>query len=501
MNYLFMKSLNFALLSTVILGNALLYSKPSLPRPNILWLVVEDQSKHYGFNGEKLVTTPVLDDLAKQGVRFTNASVTAPVCSTARSALITGMFQTSIGAHHHRSGRGEIKIEKPAHVKLIPEFFKQAGYYTCLGNANHGAGSVKGRQKLKLGKSDYNFEWDTSVFDAGEWSGRKKGQPFFAKICLTGGKARTFARNLVSIPHVATSEVEIPPYYPRHPVVLEDWAAYLDTFTFMDRQVGQIIERLKKEKEYENTVIFFITDHGVSHARGKQFCYDEGMMIPFFVHAPGRVNGGTVRQDPVLHIDVAATSLYFAGIPIPKYMEARTLFGPDFSARDYAVSARDRCDETYDRIRAVRTPNFKYIQNGYPSRPHLQPCAYKDNKGIYIAIREWGKAGKLTDIQHKLLLSSVRAEEELYDLKSDPWELNNLAMDEKYKKVLLQMRSDLAQWVKETGDQGQEVEPMQLYDSDMEVYLRAIKSVGKGQRQKEILSNIGLMKTWWKEGR
>ena len=123
-------------------------------RPNILWLVVEDQSKHYGFNGEKLVHTPVLDGLAANGIRFTNASVTAPVCSTARSALITGMFQTSIGAHHHRSGRGEVKIQKP----------------------------------------DYNFEWNPSVFDSAEWSGRKKEQPFFAKICLSGGKARSQAR-------------------------------------------------------------------------------------------------------------------------------------------------------------------------------------------------------------------------------------------------------------------------------------------------------------------
>ena len=109
--------------------------------PNVLWIVVEDQSKHYGFNGEPLVKTPVLDKLCKDGVRFANASVTAPVCSTARSALITGMYQTSIGAHHHRSGRGEMKIQKPAHVKLIPELFKEAGYYTCLGTIGHVAGS------------------------------------------------------------------------------------------------------------------------------------------------------------------------------------------------------------------------------------------------------------------------------------------------------------------------------------------------------------------------
>ena len=154
-------------------------------RPNILWLVVEDQSKHYGFNGEGLVHTPVLDGLAKNGVRFTNASVTAPVCSTARSALITGMYQTSIGAHHHRSGRGDLKIQKPEHIKLIPELFKEAGYFTCLGSSGHAAGIASGKQKNRFGKSDYNFEWDPKVFDAPEWSDRNQGQPFFAKICLS----------------------------------------------------------------------------------------------------------------------------------------------------------------------------------------------------------------------------------------------------------------------------------------------------------------------------
>ena len=139
-----------------------------------------------------------------------------------------------------------------------------------------------------------------------------------------------------------TSKVEVPPYYPRHPVVLEDWAAYLDTFNLMDLQVGQIIDRLKKEDEFENTVIFFITDHGVSHARGKQFCYDEGMMIPFFVHAPGRVKAGSVRKDPVLHIEVAATSLYFAGIEVPKYMEAQSLFGSNACLLYTSPSPRDR---------------------------------------------------------------------------------------------------------------------------------------------------------------
>lgn len=470
-------------------------------RPNILWLVIEDQSKHYGFNGEKLVHTPVLDGLAANGVRFINASVTAPVCSTARSALITGMFQTSIGAHHHRSGRGKVKIQKPDHIKLIPELFKDAGYYTCLGSSGQAAGIASLKHKNRLGKSDYNFEWNPSVFDSAEWSGRKQGQPFFAKICLSGGKARSQACASKDIPHVDASKVVLPPYYPRHPVVLEDWAAYLDTFSLMDFQVGQIIDRLKKEGEFENTVIFFITDHGVSHARGKQFCYDEGMMIPFFVHASNLVKGGTVRKDPVLHIDLAATSLHFAGIEIPKYMEARTLFGPDAVKRKFAVSARDRCDETYDRIRAVRTLRYKYIRNGYPQRPHLQPCAYKDNKEIYVAIRDWGEKGKLNQVQQELLLSPKRAKEELYDLKNDPWELTNLAGEPKHSKILQKMRKTLDQWIIETKDNGQNVESMKMYDSDMQLYLDGLGKRGRGDRLEEIKANIALMKKWWKEGK
>ncbi len=496
-----MKSLTLLIFSQIFLCTIDLRGSAVKARPNILWLVVEDQSKHYGFNGEKLVHTPVLDELAANGVRFINASVTAPVCSTARSALITGMYQTSIGAHHHRSGRGVAKINIPSHIKLIPELFQEGGYYTCLGSSGHASGTVSPKHKDRLGKSDYNFEWNPNFFDAPEWSGRNQGQPFFAKICLSGGKARPEARASKDIPHVDASKVALPPYYPRHPVVLEDWAAYLDTFSLMDFQVGQIIDRLKKEGEFENTIIFFITDHGVSHARGKQFCYDEGMMIPFFVHALNRVKGGTVRKDPVLHIDLAATSLFFAGIEIPKHMEARTLFGPNFLKREFAVSARDRCDETYDRIRAVRSPEYKYIRNGYPARPHLQPCAYKDNKEIYVAIRDWGEKGKLNDLQQKLLLSPERAKEELYDLKNDPWELNNLADNPEHSKTLQKMRKALNQWIRETGDLGQNVESMKMYDSDMKVYLDGLANRGRGDRLQEIKSNIAQMKKWWKEGK
>jgi len=468
-------------------------------RPNIIWIVVEDQSRHYGCYGEPLVHTPRIDQLAAGGVKFTHAMVTGPICSPARSALITGMDQTTIGAHQHRSGRGTEKIHLPGHVKLIPQYFKGAGYYTCLGSLGHV--TQTGRSRKGLGKSDYNFQWDPSVYDASEWSGRATGQPFFAQIMLTGGKARPQARRSQDIPHVKVSDVVLPPYYPRHPVILEDWAMYLDTFNLMDQQVGQILDRLTRENILDNTVIFFLTDHGVSHARGKQFCYDEGLRVPLIVSAPGRVTAGTVRDDLVAHIDVAATSLYFGGIPIPQYMEAKPLFGPEYIPRAYVVSARDRADETVERIRSVRTYRFKYIRNGYPKRPHLQPNAYKDKKETYQALRQWHAQGRLDALQETLLFAPQRAPEELYDLRSDPWELKNLARDPQYDSELRGMRQTLDTWIKDTGDKGQAPESQAMYDSDMKVYLDGMRKKGNNAHADVIQANIDLMKQWQSQGK
>ena len=395
-----------------------------------------------------------------------------------------------------------MKIQKPAQVKLIPELFKKAGYYTCLGTIGHATGTINPKHKSRLGKSDYNFEWDLSVFDAGEWSGRKKGQPFFAKICLSGGKARSQARSSKEILHVEASKVTLPPYYPRHPEVLEDWAAYLDTFSLMDKQVGQIVDRLKKEGEFENTVLFFITDHGVSHARGKQFCYDEGMMIPFFVHAPGRVKGGTVRKDPVLHIDLAATSLYFAGIEIPEYMEARPFFGPDAQARKFAVSARwtaaTRPMTAFERsVLSASSISAMVI----PSARICNPAPTRTTNRLTLRSATGERKASSMIFSNAFSLLPAGATEELYDLKTDPWELKNLADEPKHAKTLLKMRKTLDQWIKQTGDQGQKVESMKMYDSDMKIYMDGQASRGRQERADEIQANVDQMKKWWKEGK
>ncbi len=471
-------------------------------RPNIVWIIPDDMSAHFSCYGETAVSTPNVDQLAERGLKFTNAFVTAPVCSTCRSAFITGMYQTSIGAHHHRSGRGEKKILLPEGMKLVPQLFQEAGYHT----------SVSGwpGRKGKLGKTDYNFEWDQSVYNGGDWSDREEGQPFFAQIQTPGGKLRGKDaegwEKLQSMTEeklgsrTPDSAVALPPYYPSHPDIVRDWAAYLDSVRMTDAMVGEVIARLEKEGVLENTIVIFMTDHGISHGRGKQFMYDEGLHVPLVIAGPG-IKSGSVRDDLVEHIDIAALSLAAAGITIPDQMQARDILAPGYEARGATFAARDRCDETVDHMRSVRTKDFKYIRNFLPKRPYLQPCAYKDAKSILIALREWNEAGKLNEAQ-LLLFREERPAEELYDLNSDPHELRNLADDPAHEEKLAELRNRLEIWMEETGDQGRAPESTEMFDSDMQVYLDSLrKRKNDPAHLKVIEENIALMRDWKSEGR
>ena len=470
-------------------------------RPNIVWIIPDDMSANFGCYGETAIETPNVDKLAAQGMKFNRAYVTAPVCSTCRSAFITGRYQTSIGAHHHRSGRGELKIHLPENIKLVPKLFQEAGYHTSI----TGWPGRKGR----LGKTDYNFEWDQAVYDSSDWADRAEGQPFFAQIQTPGGKLR--GKDESGWEKVATaaekefgsrtplSAVKLPPYYPEHPDVVRDWAAYLDSVRMTDAMVGEVIARLEKEGVRDNTLILFMTDHGISHARGKQFLYDEGLHVPLVITGPG-IKAGTVRDDVVEHIDIAALSLAAAGIDLPDYMQARDILAKDYQPRKYAFAARDRCDETVDHIRSVRSVDFKYIRNFLPGRPYLQPCAYKDAKSILIALREWHAAGKLNPTQ-ELVFRETRPREELYDLKADPFEIHNLADDPQHAAKLKQMRRALNQWMKDTHDQGRNPESPARYDSDMQVYLDSLRKKQNADHLKTIEDNIAVMKKWAAEGK
>jgi len=420
-------------------------TQASLPeRPNVLWIGVEDASAHIGCYGETAIETPHLDRLAAEGVRFEEAFVTSPVCSPSRSAMITGMYQTTLGALHHRSqrlsgkgGGNEAYYESfRLPVKAVPELFREAGYHVT--NAG------------RRGKTDYNFVAPEGLYDEGSWSDRAAPeQPFFTQIQLGGGKSRGAK---VAEP-VDPTDVELPPYYPDHPVIREDWACYLNSWMKVDREVGEIVADLREAGELEETVIFFWTDHGVSHLRGKQFLYEEGIHVPLIIRFGDGTGAGTVREDLVEHIDIAASSLAVAGIDVPESVQGRDLFAGDFAPREFVVSARDRCDETVEIIRCVRTKRWKYIRNFLPYLPHAQPNQYKDGKEIVQTMRRLHEEGKLNELQSRPFVAP-RPVEELYDLQADPHETVNLAGDPAHRERLVKMRRILHDWMEETRDPG-----------------------------------------------
>lgn len=471
-------------------------------RPNILWFVVDDMSPNFSCYGEAAVQTPHVDALAKNGVLFNRAYATSPVCSTFRSSLITGMYQNSIGAHHHRSGRGKNIIKLPEGVRPIPELFQDAGYWTCIGSGLPGKDkSFNDVKKNSFGKTDYNFSWSKKIYNSHDWSGRKTDQPFFMQVQLHGGKIRgasekgykTTENRMIKLFGSKTDfeNIELPPYYPNDPIMLRDWATYIDNVKITDHHVGAVIARLKDEGLFENTLVVFFTDHGISHARGKQFLYDEGTHIPLVVSGPG-IQKDQIRNDLVESIDIAALSLTAAGIKLPEKMEGRDILSESYKAKEVVFAARDRCGEAADMIRSVRSENFLYIKNFYPERPHLMPSNYKDSKLIIKRLRQLYYEEKLSTLSKKVLFSKTRPLEELYLYKQDRWQIKNLAEDPTYSDVLKEHRAYLSEWIKNTGDPGPE---------SVETYIIETDDQLNGKRRGQYYENTKLYLKWMKEGK
>ena len=303
----------------------------------------------------------------------------------------------------------------------------------------------------KPGKTDYNFILDHDAYDGANWQDAPAGKPFFAQIQLHGGKSRP--------KDFKTSNYEIPPYYPDDPVIQKDWMEYLGCWEQTDAEVGEIVQRLKDAGVYDNTVIIFITDHGISHARDKQFLYEGGIRVPMIIRLPDGQLAGTVRHDLAQQIDLAPTSLTLAEAPVPEHLQGKDLFATGYQERPFIAAARDRCDETLETIRCLRTPKYKYIRNFQSFRPHLQYNQYKDGKDIVQRIRELHKEGKLTPLQDRLF-TVPRPTEELYNVTTDPYETENLAGNPEHRKTLAQLRTQLYDWMVETRDPGLFPEPI-----------------------------------------
>lgn len=427
--------------------------------PNILWIYLEDVSGWFGCYGDEVIQTPNIDALAGAGTKFTRFYTPAGVCSATRSAIVTGMMQTSIGAHNHRSCRADFRGKSmgeydrnvlPESATPLPIRFRNAGFWTF----NEG------------GKDDYNFEWSVDEFydferSKGGWGpgsflagdclkDKPEGKPFFGQIQLGGGKLGKRAPAVVD-----PAKVPVPPYYPDVPIVREEIAHHYDCLLKTDEQVGQVIAKLKEEGLYENTLIFMFSDHGMKLHRHKQMLYEGGIHMPCIVVGPG-IEAGAVREDLVNGIDISAASLAASGIGVPETMEGCDFLAEGYEPREYLVSARDRCDYTIEKIRAVVTPRFKYLRNYLTDRPYMQPT-YKDGWEVTKKFREMMAKGEMNETQ-LIFFGEDRVPEEFYDLENDPHELHNLAEDPHFAGQLDQHRKYLAEWIEETGDQGQSPE-------------------------------------------
>ena len=460
-----------ALIALALLSSTQSAFSADAPRPNVLFILAEDIGKHLSCYGEPLVQTPHLDKLAARGVRYTNAFTTAPVCSASRSAIMTGMYQTTIGAHNHRTWQWN-KRPLPEGVRMITDYFRDAGYYTANLSAGTGKSAKKANGGLTgsagAGKTDFNFLTPNPPFDGNSWSDRKPGQPFFAQITINEshkGPGWTFARSKnAPIPHVDASKVKLPPYYPDHPIAREEYANYLDAIELMDSYVGEVLARLEKDGLAQNTIVVFIGDNGQCLFRSKQFLYDGGVSIPLLIAWPDRRRAGAVDQQMVSSIDISAAMIGFAGVKPHAAMQGRDFLAANATPRAHIFAARDRMDASTDRMRAVRTSQWKYIRNYFPGIPYMQHNAYKENSyPTWNLVKQLAKEGKLTP-EAALFAADRKPIEELFDVSADPHEVKNLAGDPAHAAKLRELRGLVDQWVIESRDQGGVIEdPVDIY--------------------------------------
>jgi len=419
-------------------------------RPNILWISVEDISPTLGCYGDAYADTPNLDAFAAEGVRYENAFTHAPVCAPARSGIITGMYPTTIGTSWMRCSG-----VPPAEARCFPEYLRAVGYY-CTNNS----------------KTDYQFgnpptAWDESSGSA-HWRKRpRKDQPFFAVFNLGVTHESSTRRWKPGQQDHDPAKAPLPPYYPDTPVVRQNIACYYDKMSQLDGQVTRFLEELEADGLADDTIVFFWGDHGWGLTRGKRWVYDSGIRVPLLVRVPERwrtwagagdakaVAPGTVATEFARFLDFAPTVLSLAGVPIPAHMQGRAFLGPQKGAEpDYVYAARDRMDETYDCIRALRDKKYKYIRNFMPYLTRGQHINYMDQTPILKEMRRLHAAGQLAPGPQMQFFEPRKPACELYDITRDPHEVHNLAGDPTYHPVVERMEAALLAKMKEIGDLG-----------------------------------------------
>jgi arylsulfatase A-like enzyme len=418
-------------------------------KPNILWIYAEDTSPWMGCYGDDVnaEATPNIDAIAEAGVRFNRAYVPAPVCSATRSAIIIGQSAIRFGAHQHRSSRTpKTRIPLPQNYKLLPELLSEQGYTT-----------------FNFGKADYNFIWDMAktynhkLKKRTDFSELVHKQPFFGQIQLRGGKNNTdYLRESV---RVNPNKVSVPADYPDNEIFRKVVAQHYDAIRVDDKIIGQILQALEQTGLHQNTIVVYFSDHGANNLpRHKQMLTEGGLHVPFMIMGPDKyVPSNSVRNDLVNMLDLSATTLSWAGVDVPNWYEGQNLFSKNFKPRAFVAAHKDRLDHTIDRVRTIRTENYRYVRNYKLDRIFLQP-QYRDSKNFTKNLHYLYNSGRLSKV-HKEIYFGERPAEELYNVSKDPSMIYNLVGNPTFSLELERHRKLLDEWLA-VGDMGSEAEPI-----------------------------------------
>ena len=426
-------------------------------KPNIVWLVAEDQSQYFfPFYGDNSVTLPNISQLLENGIVYDGMNSPYPVCAPARSAIITGMYPNSIGTgnmrayHYNRTIRTDnesilgfpyYSSKLAEQIKPFTQILRENGYYTTNNS-----------------KMDYNFKlredaWDESSKEA-SWEKRKKDQPFFSVFNFgVTHESQIWLRDKQEL-KVDPNDLSVPPFFPNDSLTRHALAVNYSNLVEMDKQMGEIIDKLKDQGLYENTYIFFYSDHGGPFPRHKRAIYDTGSKVPLVIKFPKRIKVKEKRNYDFLNfIDFAPTILSIVGLEIPKVYQGIAFLGSKKSKnkRNYSYTASDRFDEVTDRIRAVKTKKHKYIRNYDTNKPHALNNSYRTQMALMRHLTALNESNLLS-AEQKLWFNVPKNLEEFYDLENDPFELNNLIGEKKYSKEIKNLRIQLDNWIDQIND-------------------------------------------------
>jgi len=467
------------LLSLIAAYSASLAAAPPMPpRPNFVVIMFDDLSPRIGAFGDRLARTPNLDAVAKEGIRYPNTFVTAPVCAPSRAALFSGRHQQTIAAQHMRTkgaaglpGGGPIDYEAvpPPQVKWLPELLRAAGYYT-----------------INVGKTDYQIGdpftiWDVNAPKA-NWRTRPKGRPFFAFINLQRTHEsyiwpedlkssnplvqRVIARNRADLAGkerlTDPAQVRVPAFLPDTPTVRGDIARIYDNLAHDEREVGWIMAALKADGVLENTVVIISADHGDGLPRMKRAIYDAGLRVPLIVRLPKAVSANEQREQLISFVDIAPTVLSLATLPVPDWMHGRPFLGGGAAGKNpYVFAGADRFDEVPEWQRSVHDGRHQYVRNLRPDLPFFRPLAFRD---VLPSMQELWRLRGANQLPPAIqqYFQAPRVPEELYDLSTDPDTVRNRAGDPAKAGVLRRLRAAYERWIRRVGDDSAVTEPAMI---------------------------------------